>query len=191
MLSNVSTGATPTLHWWDSCIGWSLSPGCYQWWWSCPAEEGAPGRGSPLHPSRSLCHSDISWVSPDSNLIRCAFSAWSRPSHQTSSVLAILQSSVLCDLPYQSSYIFEVFFTTNLSHSSLRAWPDIFISLQHSSCVMLNTGLWLTWERKDEKVSDLKSTYWYQVIHLTQPDPWRWCQLFDISNLQCEALKNV
>ena len=138
-----------------------------------------------------LCHSDVSWVSPDSNLIRCAFSAWSRPSHQTSSVLAILQSSVLCDLPYQSSYIFEIFFTTNLSHSSLRAWPDIFISLQHSSCVMLNTGLWLTWERKDEKVSDLKSTYWYQVIHLTQPDPWRWCQLFDISNLQCEALKNV
>ena len=42
--------------------------------------------------------------------------------------------------------IFSSVFSSNLSHSILRDWPDILISLQHSAWVMLNTGFSFTWK---------------------------------------------
>ena len=31
---------------WGSCIGWSRCPGCFQLWWSCPAEACGQARGA-------------------------------------------------------------------------------------------------------------------------------------------------
>ena len=103
----------------------------------------------------------------DSNPFQYVSSDWSHLIHHLSSVQeTVLQSWALCDLPYKMSDLTTIFssvFASNLSHSILRDWPDILISLQHSAWVMLNTGFSLTW-KLEELVRRSCGKSWHPLI---------------------------